>query len=129
MNRFYVIGIILMTMVGTASAESSSVSFSGLFVENDKGVNTFNTPAYMIGYTIKNIDERRIENLDLVILGRNESGQIVERVSVPAVWKREQPEGFAPSDELVMFHAMPANNPREDVVSIEPTVQSIKFWE
>lgn len=125
--RKILVAALLATSFQPALADEAPVRIFDLHIEDEIGENRLRRPAYIVGYTIENTGTQTIEVLDLVVLGRNADGRIVERIDNPAVWPRSIPGGLAAGDSIVQRHALLIENPSETVEEIEVRVHQIRF--
>jgi hypothetical protein len=103
---------------------NGAVSVTNLSVAG-RAETTLREVAYVVSYAVQNTSDQVIENLSLVIVGRNDAGQIVETDPYPAVYRGSLPNGLQPSETVVLRHALRVTNPDQVVTTIEAQVERI----
>jgi hypothetical protein len=125
--RKMIIAALASALFSPAASEEVPVRIFDVHIEDEMGLSALQRPAYVVGYTIENTSDQVIEILDLVVLGRNADGRIVERTDNPAIFPRSIPGGLAAGDSIVQRHALVAQNPSETVVEVEIRIHQVKL--
>lgn len=125
--RKFLVAAFLAVLCQQALADDPPVRFSDVYVESGIGETRLREQAYVIGYTIENTGSEPIVALRIVVIGRNESGQIVETQDSQAIARSNLPGGLAPGEQMVRRHGLLMRNPNENVHEIEVRVMEFRL--
>jgi hypothetical protein len=109
------------------AAQDAPVRFHDVLLEPEMGTNGLRRPAYFVTFVVENVSVDPLAYIDVVVVGRDSEGTIVETERAALIAEQNLPNGLQPGERFAVRQTIPAYNPSRTVTSAEIQIGQVRF--